>query len=88
MTNINRRQFLRLMALGMGAVAVDQFMVACGLKDNITPTLIPAEHETAFPTNAPMAGPDLVVARGGEPEQLVRRAISAFGGIEKVVARG
>ncbi len=88
MTNINRKQFLRLMALGMAAAAVDQFMVACGLKDNTTPALVTGEHETAFPTNAPMAGPDLVVARGGEPEQLVRQAIKAFGGIETVVSQG
>ena len=45
--------------------------------------------ETSVPTEAPPVGyPDLVVARGGEPEQLVRRAVAALGGIERFVQPG
>ncbi len=39
-------------------------------------------------TAQPVGAPDLVVARGGEPEDLVRRALAAFGGIEKFVPKG
>src|ERR1035437_5849786 len=32
--------------------------------------------------------PDLVVARGGQPEAMVRQAISALGGMQRFVPRG
>jgi uncharacterized protein (DUF362 family) len=32
--------------------------------------------------------PDLVVARGGEPEEMVRRALASLGGMEKFVPKG
>ena len=41
--------------------------------------------EPALPTQGI---PDLSVARGGEPEELVRRAILALGGMERFVSRG
>jgi uncharacterized protein (DUF362 family) len=51
------------------------------------PTATPGE--TIVPTEAPPAGyPDLVVARSGEPEELVRRALAALGGMERFVSRG
>jgi uncharacterized protein (DUF362 family) len=34
-----------------------------------------------------MGSPDLVVARSGEPEEMVRRAIAALGGMERFVPR-
>lgn len=37
---------------------------------------------------APKAAPELVVVRSGEPEQLVRRAVAALGGIERFVRPG
>jgi uncharacterized protein (DUF362 family) len=40
------------------------------------------------PTMTPVASPDLVVARNGDPETLVRRAIAAIGGMEKFVPKG
>ena len=47
-----------------------------------------AESETE-PTSQPAAeNPYLVVARGGEPEELVRRAMAALGGMEKFVPKG
>ena len=36
----------------------------------------------------PLSIPDLVVARGGEPEALVRQALAAIGGLERFVPRG
>lgn len=46
---------------------------------------------TALPptaTQTPMSIPDLVVARGGEPETLVRQALAAMGGLERFVPKG
>jgi len=58
-----------------------------------TATPIPATPRsggTRTPTATPttLRHPDLVVARNGEPEQLVRRAMAALGGIERFVQRG
>jgi uncharacterized protein (DUF362 family) len=50
-----------------------------------SPTLAQVPTATAIPA----AGwPDLVVARGGEPEDLVRRAMAAVGGMERFVQPG
>ena len=52
-----------------------------------TETAPPATQEpTATATDIPT--PDLVVVRNGEPEQLVRAAIAAMGGMEKYVFSG
>jgi uncharacterized protein (DUF362 family) len=40
------------------------------------------------PTSTPAGTPDLVVARGAEPEELVRRALAALGGMEQFVSKG
>ena len=48
------------------------------------PTQAPAP---AQPTLSPAISPDLVVARAGEPEAMVRRAIAALGGMERFVPR-
>lgn len=98
MTNITRRQFLRRMAAALGALGLDWLLSACGGQEAPAPTLPPPTSPTATPlapTALPMptvtpAGvyPDLVVARGGEPELLVRRALAALGGMERFVHRG
>lgn len=65
-----------------------------------TPTFLPPANDvrtatstvtsssTATVTPTPFPLPDLAVARGGEPEDLVRRALAAFGGMEKFVPKG
>ena len=50
------------------------------------PTL--AEEATAEPTETPMSHPHLAVARGGEPEALVRQAVAALGGMQLFVNSG
>ena len=50
----------------------------------VDPTTAPEPTSTA--TEIPC--PDLVVVRNGEPEQMVRQALSAMGGIEKYVPSG
>ncbi len=58
------------------------------------PTDLPAQGSSGVPTGSPTAVPpapgipDLVVARGGEPEELVKRALTALGGIERFVHSG
>ncbi len=52
-----------------------------------TPAATPTE--TAVSTATPsVAYPDLVVARGGEPEEMVQRALAALGGMEQFVRAG
>jgi uncharacterized protein (DUF362 family) len=56
----------------------------------ISPTATnPAPSETPpAPTSTPQPPPDVVVTRAAEPEELVRRAISALGGMDKFVSQG
>ena len=103
MTQLSRRSFLRMLSVGTGALTLEQLLAACGVKPNnpVAPasplsqlpaasagsaTTTPAggaETTTALPAGAP----DLVVARGSDPETIVRRALAAFGGIEKFVPK-
>jgi uncharacterized protein (DUF362 family) len=50
------------------------------------PAATPTDEPTATQTPVPL--PDLVVARNGEPEELVRRALAALGGMETFVPKG
>jgi uncharacterized protein (DUF362 family) len=43
---------------------------------------------TTEPTATPRIIPDLAVVRGGEPEEMARRALAALGGMEKFVSAG
>jgi uncharacterized protein (DUF362 family) len=52
-------------------------------------TATPISTTGEIPTPPASAGyPDLVVARGGEPEELARRALAALGGMEQFVQPG
>lgn len=115
MKSFDRREFLRLVASGSGALALSQFLAACGIStpevaptaaNTQPPNTLSAPTSTAIPaaetseptvteTQAPptstateVSGPDLVVARNGEPDELVRRAIAGIGGMEKFVPKG
>jgi uncharacterized protein (DUF362 family) len=104
MPELSRRDFLRLAALGLGAVALDGILGGCrspSMTGRVpTPSLPtipapagasgtpPASTPLASPTPAATAFPDLVVARAGDPEALVRGAIAALGGMERFVPQG
>jgi uncharacterized protein (DUF362 family) len=122
MKKLSRRDFLRLLAAGAGAMAADEILSACGQEPGATsvplePTRVPTAPESAAPTGLPIptigsqaqptqgsmaanpterimasptpaTAPDLVVVRGGEPEQLVQRAIQALGGMKTFVKSG
>jgi uncharacterized protein (DUF362 family) len=118
MSQLSRRDFLRLLALGTGALTLPQFLAGCDSKDvspvpptlhqptstqllqttpfsaspvetidqvNSTNTTPATPNETATPL--PLSAPDLVVARGSDPETIVRRALAAFGGMESFVPK-
>ena len=123
---ISRRDLLRLIASGTGALALSEILAACGLEEL---TLAPPDQTTVSPSNSPtstntpqtptetlqddptatathteptasateaqpsataaaMGSPDLVVARNGKPDVLIRRAIAALGGLGLFVHRG
>jgi uncharacterized protein (DUF362 family) len=111
MAKMSRREFLRMAAAGLGALAVQQLASGCQ-RVSAPPASPSQEGETPQAkttwTEAPQATqpsvsdatqenptasaateyPDLAVARRGEPEVLVRRAMSALGGMERFVPQG
>lgn len=131
MRKLTRRDFIRTLAAGAGAIALSPMLTGCQAEETQrasdtvqsqfqpTETGVPQEAMEATPTptvsqageNQPGSGdvsstptevvsqpvepaqpsagiPDLAVARGGEPEDLVRRAIAALGGMERFVKKG
>jgi uncharacterized protein (DUF362 family) len=117
---LTRREFLRLLLTGGSAVALSEFLAACGMDkiplsptSEVTqaasqmaaatntpqpPTATSTDRPTDDPTSTatqeppsthtPVPPPDLVVVHNGEPEELVRAAIDALGGMEKFVPKG
>lgn len=59
--------------------------VESGEPEAPSPTQAEAPPATATTSSAP---PDLVIARGGEPEELVRQTMAALGGMERFVQPG
>ncbi len=60
-----------------------------GSAPTTAPILPPTTTPTSVPTATATSGyADLAVARGSEPEQLVRRALAALGGMERFVHSG
>ncbi len=95
-TRLNRRDFLKMLAAGAGGLALQHFLSACGIRPRPSPSptaTIEARSETqavetVLPTATPAARPDLVIVRGGEPEEMIRRAMAAFGGMQTFVPAG
>ena len=124
MRKLSRRDFLRTLAAGAGAVALSPVLVGCQADETpltskptqsvaqvqpVEPTAAealseptqtspaasvaetdPPPAQVAAPAEPAQPGtgiPDLAVARGGEPEDLVRRALSALGGMERFVTK-
>src|SRR5574341_1606982 len=68
-------------------------VVPSGESTDKSPTATAAPSAESVKTESaasatPVAVPDLVVARQGEPEEMVRRAVAALGGIERFVPPG
>ncbi len=115
MQNLSRREFLKVLLTGVGAVAAGNLVAACSgagtpsvssnpeiapsstlstqpaeLTASSEPTLAeaPSGESLPSPSPVPVGSPDLVVARGPEPEQLVVRAFEAFGGMGTFINNG
>lgn len=115
MQNLSRREFLKVLLTGVGAVAAGNLVAACSgaetpsvssnpefapsstlpsqpaeLTTTSEPTLaeVPSGESLPSPTPVPVGSPDLVIARGPEPEQLVVRAFEAFGGMGTFIRDG
>jgi uncharacterized protein (DUF362 family) len=118
MSQLSRRDFLRILALGAGSLTLPQFLAGCDSQTShsqlaatprpgstqprletpdptaMLPTTGEAGSAAATPmttsqtaTPLPASAPDLVVARGSDPETIVRRSLAAFGGMENFVPR-
>ena len=88
MSPLTRRDFIRLLALSAASLSLPPYLAGCDRQEShlsqvSTPlaTLPSASLPTTSPT-LPSGTPDLVVARGGDPETSLRRALAAFGGME------
>jgi uncharacterized protein (DUF362 family) len=94
MNKLSRREFLIKSALGAGAVGLSQFLAACSSKKSppaATPdksALHGSETDKPAPAVSYADAPALVVARGKDPEEMVRQALAALGGMERFVSAG
>ncbi len=106
MKKVSRREFIKLAALGLGALTLEPWLAGCDReKQTVSQSKAksekgtsseaaqmeesenPSKQETPTPSQLSNA-PDLVVARSGEPEDLVRQALAALGGMERFVQKG
>ena len=101
MKKLSRRDFIKLLSTGTGGLLLEAFLSACGVDLPPAATAVPSSTTTSIPALLPgetaMATqpdltprpiPDLVVVRGGEPEEMVRRALDSLGGIQRFVPSG
>ena len=92
MSDLSRRDFIKGAFTGLGALLAGRFLSACLSAASASEILPRPPIKPA--TQPPQSGrqgisyPDLVVVRGGEPEDVVRRAVEALGGIKRFVKKG
>ena len=92
----SRRELLKIMGFTAGGVLLQSFLAACGRKPALDGAIQPGSESNSAaatatlvkPTATPYNGPDLVVVRDGEPEQLVQKALEALGGMGRFVQTG
>ncbi len=86
----SRRVFLRNLSLSAAALAAQPFLASCNGKPSATlpaPTESqPQTEETLAPT--PGVIPDMLVARGSDPEKMVRQGIQGLGGMGHFMKKG
>ena len=114
MTELSRKQFLRLLAASLGSLG-GIYLTGCMNQDKLllksissekigptaflpdpTATILSPEatlQQTDEPVDTPapsptMVYPDLAVARNGDPEDMVRKAVEALGGMKRFVKTG
>ncbi|HSV86571.1 MAG TPA: DUF362 domain-containing protein [Levilinea sp.] len=82
MNQLSRRNFIIKAALGASALGLSGYLSACSPKR--APEPAPQQPAAVKPS---MSTPDLVVARGKDPEELVRQTLAALGGMQRFVAK-
>jgi len=96
MSDLSRRDFIKALSATFGAAFIGQLLAACRNEEVSLTTSAPVATTSQSGTNAPpgagnpspVSGPDLVVARNGEPEELVRQALIPYGGMSRFVPQG
>ena len=95
MAKLTRRDFIKAAAASAGALTLGTLLDACAKAlPSTLPASAPSEAapQASMPAEGPTATtgplPDLVVAQGGEPEDLVRRALAGLGGMGRFVPPG
>ncbi len=101
MDTYSRRRFIKYLSTGMSALAIQQLLSACkqgNLTTNPEPTKQAAQDGSSTSevgitdqidiSPTPTSYSDLAVVRNGNPEEMVRKAIAALGGMERFVPRG
>jgi uncharacterized protein (DUF362 family) len=83
MKNNTRRDFLRKSITGLSALALATVLDSCFQSKPVPPT----SNLPVLPTLS-TNNPYMVVARAGEPEALIQRAMAAFGGMQTFVKKG
>lgn len=93
MLELSRRDFIKGAFIGLGALMATRLLSACSpiitapVKTPDTPLTNPATLPSEADTLSTVY-PHIIVVKGGEPEDLVRSAIDALGGIKRFVKRG
>jgi uncharacterized protein (DUF362 family) len=98
-SGLSRREFLKLAATGLASVAFAEFLAGCSpqASEEVRPTATneppdtPAAAATSTevpPSPTAFVAPDLVVVRGGQPEEMVQRALASLGGLTRFISPG
>jgi uncharacterized protein (DUF362 family) len=93
MSDLSRRDFLKSAIAGLGALIAVKFLSACAPAAPSTaatavPATAPATPEPANPAPQQLSYPDIAVVKAGGPEELVRKAVDALGGMKRFVKKG
>ena len=89
MAEFTRRDFLRFALAGIGALLAARFVSACAAPQVVPATIpAPAIPEKNEPEASSAKHPDIAVVRGGDPEDLARKAIELLGGMKRFVKKG
>ena len=85
-------RFLTACGLQQTSVSPTSFPKTISTTSTAATSTVPVPTSATIATQeaaaTPFIKPDVTVARGGEPEEMVRRALAAFGGLETFVPSG
>jgi uncharacterized protein (DUF362 family) len=103
MSRITRRKFLKAAFITTGLATIGSLQTACGVKHtalpvktpfvSVTEGVVPPTSDAQPVKEQPISEPDagsnhMAVVRNGEPEQLIRKALEVFGGMQTFVKPG